>query len=161
MSREDFEQQQTQVMHEVDEHRDNVYNDDENRENYFNDEINIEDEQWMDLQDNLGEADEATNANEATTRYEDTNEDRVEEEEGMGIEAEIMSDVQHIIAEENTDMQSPFDHVENDIDYEHIEDFDLPLYDNASISKGNFCLLMNKIKTDYNIPLGAMNKLYM
>jgi len=68
--------------------------------------------------------------------------------------------VQHTIAEENTDMQSPFDHVENDIDYEHNEDFDLPLYDNASISKGNFCLLMNKIKTDYNIPLGAMNKLY-
>src|SRR5450759_5067523 len=102
MSREDFEQQQAQVMHEVDEHMDNVYNDDENRENYFNDEINIEDEQWMDLQDNLGQADEATNSNEATMfqndfkdSNEDTNEDCVEEEEGMGIEAEIMSDVQH------------------------------------------------------------------
>ena len=158
MSREDFEQQQAQVMHEVDEHMNNVHNDEENRENYFNDEIHIEDEQSMDLQDNLGQADEATNTNEDTNEYGDTNEDQVEEE-GMGIEVESMSDGQHAIAEENTNMQSPLDHVENAIDYEHIEDFDLPLYDNASISKGNFCLLMSKIKTDYNIPLGAMNKL--
>src|SRR5450759_1654837 len=101
MSREDFEQQQAQVMHEVDEHMDNVYNDDENRENYFNDEINIEDEHWMDLQDNLGQADEATNTNEVTNGYGDTNEDCVEEEAGMGIEAEIISNGQHTIAEEN------------------------------------------------------------
>lgn len=41
--------------------------------------------------------------------------------------------------------------------YHHLTD---PLYDGSTMTSGNFCLRMTKIKTDHNVSEVAMNELY-
>ena len=102
-------------------------------ENNLDHGMKVEDGHFLDPRDDIGQA------NEDTRQYEHANADCVDEEVGIAIEAEIASDVQHTLEEENTNMHSPYNITEDkNLGYEQRLDFHLPLYDNASISKGDF-----------------------